>query len=252
MVFNIAEEVFMFSKCISIAAAGMLVSGVALAQNAAPAAGSDTAMDAGTTPANAAKTESLKQEMKSTLQQAGFSNVRVMPDSFLVQAKDKSGHPVAMIINPNSMTEIVDEGTMGQTAAGQTAAGQTAANGGKNTGAADSAETASADNGGQTGGMFTDVPKQEKLSSSVVGMNVYNAQKQDIGTIKDIAYGPHGVKAYILGVGGFLGMGDHYVAVQPSAVNFTYDHGSNQWQADVNATEDQLKQAPAFSYPNQG
>jgi hypothetical protein len=238
----------MITKYLSLAAAGMLVSSVALAQtndtskstSAQTETGSTASTETGVTKQTSAQKESLRQDMKQTLQQAGFTGVRVMPDSFLVQAKDKSGHPVAMIINPNSMTEIVDEGTVGQVAA----------NGAQGT--AGDEQSAAAETGGESGGMFTQVPKQEKLSSNVVGMSVYNGQNQDIGTIKDIAYGPRGVKAYIIGVGGFLGMGDHYVAVQPSAVNFTYDHANNQWKADVNATADQLKQAPAYTYPNQG
>ena len=249
----------MIAKFLSIAAAGMMVSGVALAQNASPASKSDTTTDATSsssqTQANtssSASHESVRREMKQTLQQAGFTNVRVMPDSFLVQAKDKNGHPVAMIINPNSMTEIVNEGALGQTGnQSASTAGAGNANPAESS-TAEASDQSGGQSGDQSGGMFTDVPKQEKLSSNVVGMNVYNGQKQDIGTIKDIAYGPNGVKAYIIGVGGFLGMGDHYVAVQPSAINFTYDHANNQWRAEVNATTDQLKQAPAYTYPNQG
>ena len=36
-------------------------------------------------------------------------------------------------------------------------------------------------------GMFTYVPAHDELSSNVVGLNVYNEDKQSIGTIKDIA-----------------------------------------------------------------
>jgi hypothetical protein len=100
-----------------------------------------------------------------------------------------------------------------------------------------------------TGGMFTTVVAKDDLSSSVIGLDIYNGAKQDIGTIKDIAFGPAGVTAYIVGVGGFLGMGDHYVAVRPSAVALTYDNGDKKWHAmmDTNATD--LKAAPEFKYP---
>jgi hypothetical protein len=36
-------------------------------------------------------------------------------------------------------------------------------------------------------GMFTYVPAHDELSSNVVGLDVYNKDKQNIGTIKDIA-----------------------------------------------------------------
>src|ERR1039458_6462555 len=54
-----------------------------------------------------------------------------------------------------------------------------------------------------------------QLSSNIVGLDVYY-NKDKIGDIKDIAMDTSGVRAYILSVGGFLGMGAHYVAVVPA------------------------------------
>jgi hypothetical protein len=236
---------------LSLAAAGMLVSAGALAQNASKTepAKTDSANAAAQASDNGAQTGSgqagsgqagsqgnsvsgLRKNMKDMLQQAGFNHVRVVPDSFLVQARDKDGHPVAMVINPHSMTEVVEEGPAGRMAANGT--GDTAGEGAQE----------------QQGGTFTTVPKQEKLSSDIVGLSVYNGQHQDIGTIKDIAYGQGGVRAYIVGVGGFLGMGDRYVAVQPSAVRLSWDKTNKSWHATVDATASQLKSAPAYTYPN--
>jgi hypothetical protein len=102
----------------------------------------------------------------------------------------------------------------------------------------------------QPGDMFTTVPGGEKLSSSIVGLDVYNKQNQDVATIKDVAYGSNGVRAYILGVGGLLGMGDTYVAVKPSAVTLDWDNNAKKWHATIDATAEQLKSAPAFTYPS--
>lgn len=41
-------------------------------------------------------------------------------------------------------------------------------------------------------------------------------------------------------------MGEHYVAVNPSALNVTYK--DNKWHAGMNATVGQLKSAPEFRY----
>jgi len=38
----------------------------------------------------------LSQQVTKNLQESGFTNVKVMPNSFLVQANDKSGNPVRM------------------------------------------------------------------------------------------------------------------------------------------------------------
>ena len=87
------------------------------------------------------------------------------------------------------------------------------------------------------------------MSSKVVGLDVYNDNKQDIGQIKDIALNQQGqTQAYILSVGGFLGMGEHYVAVNPSTVKVTYNDSEKKWHAAMNATSDQLKAAPEFKY----
>jgi len=58
------------------------------------------------------------------------------------------------------------------------------------------------------------------------------------------------VNGYVIGVGGFLGMGDHYVAVRPSAVKLSYDAKDKKWHASMDASADQLKAAPEFKYPS--
>jgi len=97
--------------------------------------------------------------------------------------------------------------------------------------------------------MFASVPPSDELSSKVVGLEVYNSQNQDIGKIKDIAFDPQGgVKAYIVAVGGFLGMGDRYVAVNPSAIHVSYDSNAKKWHAAMNTDSAQLKSAPEYKY----
>ncbi len=95
-------------------------------------------------------------------------------------------------------------------------------------------------------GTFTYVPAKDELSSNVVGLDVYNEDKQNIGTIKDIALDANGLCGYIVGVGGFLGTGDHYVVVRPSAIRF--DAKDNKWHATMKVNVDQLKVAPEYKY----
>jgi uncharacterized protein YrrD len=78
-------------------------------------------------------------------------------------------------------------------------------------------------------GMFTYVPAHDELSSNVVGLDVYNKDKQNIGTIKDIALDANGLNGYIVDVGRFLDMGDHYVVVRPSAISFNAK--DDKWHA---------------------
>jgi hypothetical protein len=55
-------------------------------------------------------------------------------------------------------------------------------------------------------------------------------------------------QAYIVSVGGFLGMDEHYVAVNPSAITVAYNASDKKWHASMNATAEQLKSAPEFKY----
>ena len=55
-----------------------------------------------------------------------------------------------------------------------------------------------------------------------------------------------GLYGYIVSVGGFLGMGDHYVVVRPSAISFNAK--DNKWHATMNVNAAQLKAAPEHKY----
>ena len=96
---------------------------------------------------------------------------------------------------------------------------------------------------------FSTVSKDEMFSSKLKGLNVYNQKDESIGEITDLAIKNHEIDAPILSVGGFLGMGEHYVAVSPSSVNVHYDSKNDKWLASMNTTKDALKAAPEFKYP---
>jgi len=201
----------------------LLAPTLALAQPATPV---NPAAPAPPQQANAASAvpsvAGLRQQLSTDLQKAGYSDVHLIPDSFLIQAKDKSGNPVTMFIRGNSVTEMVD---VAAAAPGQ----------------ADASSTA-----------FTTVPVGDWMSSKIVGLDVRNGANQDIGAIKDVVYAGSSVKAYIVGVGGFLGMDEHYVAVKPSAMHITYNAAGKAWHATMNTTAAQLKAAPEFKYSAQG
>jgi sporulation protein YlmC with PRC-barrel domain len=58
-------------------------------------------------------------------------------------------------------------------------------------------------------------------ASKVVGISVYNDNKEKLGSINDFLIDKSGnIKAVVLGVGGFLGMGEHLVAVSLDKVKF--------------------------------
>jgi hypothetical protein len=96
---------------------------------------------------------------------------------------------------------------------------------------------------------FSTVSKDEMFSSKLKGLTVTNQKDESIGDITDLAIKNHQVDALILSVGGFLGMGEHYVAVSPTSVNLRYDAKNDKWLASMNTTKEALKAAPEFKYP---
>jgi hypothetical protein len=83
----------------------LAVSGAAFAQSTtvtpnppSPAA----AKQQKTTQQSALTIEKLTQDM----QKAGFTEVKVLEDAFLIQAKTKDGNPIVMSIGPNGMSAL--------------------------------------------------------------------------------------------------------------------------------------------------
>jgi sporulation protein YlmC with PRC-barrel domain len=95
---------------------------------------------------------------------------------------------------------------------------------------------------------FSTVSKEEMFSSKLKGLNITNQKDETIGEISDLAIKNNQVDALILSVGGFLGMGEHYVAVSPASVKVSLNK-DNKWVASMNTTKDALKAAPEFKYP---
>jgi hypothetical protein len=51
-------------------------------------------------------TMQVQQQLRQDLSKAGYSDIKIVPGSFLVQAKDKQGNETEMMISPHSMTEV--------------------------------------------------------------------------------------------------------------------------------------------------
>ena len=126
-------------------------------------------------------------------------------------------------------------------------------------------------------------------ASKLVGLSVYNDNNESLGSINDLLTDKNGsIKAVVIGVGGFLGVGEHLVAVPFDKIKFvdqpvaytgalagpnatgsrpassTTTTGAantnaapaaaskpNPWYPDhavFNATKDELKAMPEFKY----
>jgi sporulation protein YlmC with PRC-barrel domain len=117
-------------------------------------------------------------------------------------------------------------------------------------------------------------------TSKVVGLNVYNEQNENVGSINDLLMDKSGnVKAAVISVGGFLGMGARLIALpfdkvkfseQPVATASASNTGApggakpatttgstataskpNPWYPDhamISGSKDELKNMPEFKF----
>lgn len=97
-------------------------------------------------------------------------------------------------------------------------------------------------------------------ASKLIGVDVYNQQNEKLGEINELIMTSNGqVAGAVIGVGGFLGMGERDVMVPLDKLSFSNqgattgaaNDGDRKWypeRAVLNATKDQLKQMPEFKY----
>src|ERR1700745_568840 len=96
--------------------------------------------------------------------------------------------------------------------------------------------------------IHTNLPADSVTVTHWYKQNVYDPADNKIGEIMDVLVDRDGkVTALILGVGGFLGMGEKDVAVPFNAVQGTNKH-NNKWYLVMNATKDTLKNSKGFKY----
>jgi sporulation protein YlmC with PRC-barrel domain len=94
--------------------------------------------------------------------------------------------------------------------------------------------------------MLTAVPAGKTIAN-FYKQDVYDPSSTKIGSIDDMLMDDGGkVTSLIVGVGGFLGMGEKDVVVAFNAVHATMK--DKKWYLTLNTTKDALKAAPGFTY----
>ena len=110
-----------------------------------------------------------------------------------------------------------------------------------------SGDKARSESGSAAGSETTDTAKVIKGWSAkkmILNKTVYNEGNEKIGTVEDLIVTPDNSISYaIIGVGGFLGMGEHYVAVPVSEIKKKQDKLTM-----AGATKEELKRMPKFEY----
>lgn len=85
--------------------------------------------------------------------------------------------------------------------------------------------------------------------SKLTGTDVRNAAGENLGDINDVLVDNTGTPAVaIIGVGGFLGIGEKNVGVPFKALQFTTSNETNARVARLDVTKEALTAAPTFVY----
>ncbi|HAC51184.1 MAG TPA: photosystem reaction center subunit H, partial [Sulfitobacter sp.] len=109
------------------------------------------------------------------------------------------------------------------------------------------------------------VEQTDFLASDLIGMRIYNSEAEvdaatpvangaeqewdDIGEINDIIVSKDGeVTAVILGIGGFLGLGERDVSISMDKIRILNDEDGDRFLV-VNTSKEMLEQAPEFERP---
>jgi sporulation protein YlmC with PRC-barrel domain len=91
------------------------------------------------------------------------------------------------------------------------------------------------------------LPPNSETVTNWYKQDVYDPNNAKIGAISDVLVDKNGqVNAFIVSVGGFLGLDEKNVAVPFSAVHVVQENG--RWRLTMNSTKDALKSAPGFKY----
>ena len=88
----------------------------------------------------------------------------------------------------------------------------------------------------------------EMRASRLIGTTVVNDANESVGKISELVLSKDGkVAAVVIGIGGFLGMGEREVAVNFASLRIAQDN-NNKTTVSLNATKDSLKAAPEWQW----
>lgn len=105
--------------------------------------------------------------------------------------------------------------------------------------------------GGMTSGQAHFIASQKPdqlLASKFKGTNVLGSDNEKIGDVSDILFDKSGkIEAYVVSVGGFLGMGAKEVAMAPSSFETVPGDNGGAPKLKTSMTKDQLTNAQNFA-----
>jgi sporulation protein YlmC with PRC-barrel domain len=117
---------------------------------------------------------------------------------------------------------------------------------------ADSAATPAPKTGTDTAaassGYLTEQAENQISANDYIGKSIYNSEDKSIGDVNDIILEENGgIVAAVIGVGGFLGIGEKEVALPMDKITMTRDaENNNEVRLTTTETAEALQAAPEF------
>jgi len=155
----------------------------------------------------------LKQRLKDNLVQSGFTNVTIMPESFIIHATDPQGNPIAMVVSPDSLAAVEVSRASSKMMSGRSV--------------------------GEREPKFLPGTMRDAANTKLADTQVQSSDHKNAGTIKAIVVGGNGELSYLVTTAA-----GHEVAINPDAMTLRYDESDNTWNASVDATLKQIEAAP--------
>lgn len=94
---------------------------------------------------------------------------------------------------------------------------------------------------------LTEQSADQVSANTYIGQSVYNAADESIGSINDLIMEKDGgITAAVIGVGGFLGIGEKWVAVPFDNIAISQAPDSGEVKLTTTETEESLQAAPEF------
>ena len=88
---------------------------------------------------------------------------------------------------------------------------------------------------------------EQFLASKFTGTDVVGTDDKKIGDVNDVLFDKQGkIMAYVVGVGGFLGIGSKNVALEPSSFTVVKGENNSADKLKLAMTKEELEKAPNF------
>jgi sporulation protein YlmC with PRC-barrel domain len=87
---------------------------------------------------------------------------------------------------------------------------------------------------------------EQRTADNLMGADVYDGENQQIGSVEDIVLDGNEISHLVLDIGGFLGIGEHRIALSMQEVDIFWSDQDDEVRVQVPMTQEELEQMPEY------